>query len=248
MRISFVGAFRISFFHLGQVSTNIADGFRHVRCRISSRLIRPGSAKCGRSMQPIWHLAKYGWFFCTAFFFLGQSSSIALILDDTGQGGTSYGLTCIWMISLLVAWWFLWCKCLWENATQVQWTIDWPSGPFKTLYIYIYVYKLDIYIYIPSLKLTATAPENRPFAPKGMDHLNQASIFRCQIAVRFREGTLEEFKIDTKNGHILKPESPSPAGPSFWGRSQPLVWLGGVYTFIPLESIPAALNYDIDPR
>ena len=38
------------------------------------------------------------------------------------------------------------------------------------------------------------APENRPFAPKGKDHLNQPSIFRCKLAVSFREGMAEDSK------------------------------------------------------
>ncbi len=39
----------------------------------------------------------------------------------------------------------------------------------------------------PSLKLTANAPENGPFAPKRKFHrLNQPSMFRCKLAIEFQ--------------------------------------------------------------
>ena len=84
---------------------------------------------------------------------------------------------------------------------------------------------------IPSLKLTAKAPENRPFAPKGNEKVFQPSIFRGKLAVSFREGKIFELpppglkKTVQRSGlqaslkHIFQPwwvHSPPPLPPVFF--------------------------------
>lgn len=64
---------------------------------------------------------------------------------------------------------------------------------------------------LPSLKLTANAPEHRPFAPKGNESYSNHPFFRCKLAVSGRVHQLPGILQQRK--HPLKKRPPETTNP-----------------------------------